>query len=42
MLSFIYQQENGIPIKSWYDDYNDLELFKLIPILKNLEGFYDV
>ena len=40
--SFIYQQENGIPIKSWYDDYNDLELFKLIPILKNLEGFYDV
>ena len=42
IFSFAYQQENGIPIKNWYDDYNDLELYKLIPILKNLEGFYDV
>ena len=42
VVSFTFQQENGIPIKSWFDDYNDIELFKLIPILKNLSGFYDV
>lgn len=42
VVSFTFQQENGIPIKSWFDDYNDIELLKLIPILKNLSGFYDV
>ena len=42
IISFLFQKENGIPIKSWYDDYNDIELYKLIPILKNLSGFYDV
>ena len=41
-ISFKLQEKNGIPIKSWYDDYEDLELYKLIPILKNLSGFYDV
>ena len=40
-ISFKLQEKNGIPIKSWYDDYEDLELYKLIPILKNLYGFYD-
>lgn len=42
VVSFAFQNENGIPIKSWFDDYNDIELFKLVPILKNLSGFYDV
>ena len=42
VISFKLQEKNGIPIKSWYDDYEDLELYKLIPILKNLSGFYDV
>ena len=41
-ISFKLQEKNGIPIKSWYGDYEDLELYKLIPILKNLSGFYDV
>ena len=41
-ISFKLQEKNGIPIKSWFDDYDDLELYKLIPILKNLSGFYDV
>ena len=41
-ISFKLQEKNGIPIKSWFDDYEDLELYKLIPILKNLSGFYDV
>jgi RNA polymerase II subunit A small phosphatase-like protein len=40
--SFILQNENGIPIKSWRGDQQDIELLKLIPILKNLSGFYDV
>ena len=40
--SFILQKENGIPIKSWRGDKKDIELLKLIPILKNLSGFYDV
>ena len=38
----IYNEANRIPIKNWYDSYNNLELYKLIPILKNLNGFYDV
>jgi len=41
-ISFKLQEKNGIPIKSWFGDYEDLELYKLIPILKNLSGFYDV
>jgi RNA polymerase II subunit A small phosphatase-like protein len=42
IYSFAFQRENGIPIRSWYGDYNDIELYKLIPLLKNLSGFYDV
>ena len=42
IYSYAFQRENGIPIRSWYGDYNDIELFKLIPLLKNLSGFYDV
>ena len=41
-ISFKLQEKNGIPIKSWFGDYEDIELYKLIPILKNLSGFYDV
>jgi Dullard-like phosphatase family protein len=40
--SFILQEENGIPIKPFRGDKNDIELLKLIPILKNLSGFYNV
>ena len=40
--SFYFQKENGIPIKNFYDDENDVELIKLIPILKNLAGFFDL
>ena len=40
--SFYFQKENGIPIKNFYDDQNDVELIKLIPILKNLAGFFDL
>lgn len=34
--NFIKQKENGIFIKSWYDDKNDTCLLDLIPILKDL------
>lgn len=42
IYSYAFQRENGIPIRSWYGDYNDIELYKLVPLLKNLSGFYDV
>ena len=42
ITNFTLQERNGIPIKSFYDDYDDIELYKLIPILKNLSGFHDV
>ena len=36
IISFKLQEKNGIPIKSWFDDYDDIELYKLIPILKSI------
>jgi CTD small phosphatase-like protein 2 len=32
--NFILQKDNGIFIKSWYDDPKDTELRELIPLLK--------
>lgn len=39
---FAYQLEHGIPIISWFDDYNDKELFKLIEYLKILAHAPDI
>ena len=41
-ISYSLQKENGIPIKSWYGESNDIELFKLLPILKKLSFSKDV
>ena len=41
-ISYIWNKENGIPIKSWFDDLNDNELIKLIPFLKLLSKVNDV
>ena len=43
-LSYDNNVENGIPILSWYEDMNDDELLKLIPILKYMSNkdVYDV
>lgn len=41
-LSYMKQTKNGIPIRSWYSDKKDKDLFSLIPILVNLSKFYDV
>lgn len=35
-------RENGFPIKTWIDDQNDRELFKLLPILEFLSEVPDV
>ena len=37
-LSYDNNVENGIPILSWYEDTNDKELLKLIPILKYMSN----
>ena len=34
--SYRLQPENAIPILSWYDDYEDTELYKLMPLLIGL------
>ena len=40
--SFAYQVDNGIPIISWVDDRNDLELYNLIDYLKRISLCEDV
>lgn len=42
--NFLRHKENGIFIKSWYDDKNDTYLLDLIPILKDIvvSNVYDV
>ena len=40
--SYIMNMDNGIPISTWYDNLEDDELIKLIPILKYLATVEDV
>ena len=41
-MSYITNIDNGIPILTWYDNSNDDELMKLIPVLKYLANVDDV
>jgi RNA polymerase II subunit A small phosphatase-like protein len=41
-LAYSLNQYNGFPIKSWFDDKNDDELLKIIPILEFLSYVPDV
>lgn len=40
--AYAYQPENALPILSWYNNYNDKELYKLIPLLSRLSHVNDV
>jgi CTD small phosphatase-like protein 2 len=42
LISFCLQLENGIPITSWYEDLNDIQLKLLIDYLKLLQVVPDV
>ena len=41
-ISYVYNINNGLPILSWYGDPEDIELLKLIPLLKFLSKVDDV
>ena len=41
-VSYVLNQDNGIPILTWYEDLNDEELINLIPLLKYLSTVDDV
>ena len=41
-ISFVLNKLNGLPILSWFDDRNDQELKKLIPLLEFLSQVNDV
>jgi TFIIF-interacting CTD phosphatase-like protein len=42
--NFCWQKQNGIHIRSWYDDPQDTQLYQLVPLLKSIvtDGFTDV
>ncbi len=41
-ISYLFQPENGMPIKNWYDDRSDTELSCYVPILEKLAYVDDV
>jgi len=41
-VSYIFHQDNAVPVASWFDDMNDTELLTLIPIFERLAVVDDV
>ena len=42
IVSFAYHLSNGIPIRSWYDDWEDRELYSAAKIMYRLQAMTDV
>lgn len=40
--SYIFHQENAVPVSSWFDDMSDTELLTLLPIFERLSSSDDV
>jgi hypothetical protein len=41
-MSYLYQPNNALPIKSWFSDPQDCELMELVPVLEYLADVDDV
>ncbi|CAF0843014.1 unnamed protein product [Rotaria sordida] len=41
-LSYLFHQDNAVPVHSWFDDMQDTELLTLIPIFERLASVDDV
>lgn len=41
-IAYSFNQENGLPILSWFNDKKDNELIKILPLLHYLSGVSDV
>jgi carboxy-terminal domain RNA polymerase II polypeptide A small phosphatase len=41
-ISYIFQPENGMPIKNWYEDRDDTELLQYGKVLERLAFVDDV
>ncbi|CAF1678675.1 unnamed protein product, partial [Adineta ricciae] len=41
-LSYLFHQDNAVPVSSWFDDIRDTELLALIPIFERLANVDDV
>lgn len=40
--SYSFHPENAVPVVSWFDDFSDMELLELIPLLEKLNEVDDV
>jgi len=40
--SYMFHPENAVPVESWFDDPNDVELLELIPVLEQISRVDDV
>lgn len=41
-ISYLFQKQNALPIKTWLDDRNDIELYKYLRLLEYLATVEDV
>lgn len=41
-ISYLFQKQNALPIKTWLDDRNDIELYKYLRLLEYLAKVDDV